>query len=68
MTVSKWLVRNETPADFFQIEQMQAEAFGPARFERTAFKIRDGVPQAAHLCFVGEHKARLPGLSNLLPL
>ena len=65
MTVSKWLVRQETPADFFQIEQMQAEAFGPARFERTAFKIREGVPQASHLCFVGEHDGQIAGSVKL---
>ncbi|GHB30149.1 hypothetical protein GCM10007094_18200 [Pseudovibrio japonicus] len=68
MTVSKWLVRNETPADFFQIEQMQAEAFGPTRFERTAFKIRDGVPQAANLCFVGEHNGEIAGSVKLTPI
>ncbi|SFT58797.1 Predicted N-acetyltransferase YhbS [Pseudovibrio denitrificans] len=68
MTVSKWLVRQETPADFLEIEQMQAEAFGPARFERTAFKIRDGVQQASHLCFVGEQNGEIAGSVKLTPI
>ncbi|KZL18020.1 Acetyltransferase (GNAT) family protein [Pseudovibrio axinellae] len=68
MVVSKWLVRQEAPADFFQIEQMQAEAFGPARFTRTAFQIRDGVQQEMSLCFVGEQNGEIAGSIKLTPI
>ncbi|KZK77192.1 Acetyltransferase (GNAT) family protein [Pseudovibrio sp. Ad46] len=68
MIVSKWLVRQEAPADFSEIEQMQVEAFGPARFERTAFKIREGVQQASQLCFVGELNGEIAGSVKLTPI
>lgn len=68
MTSSNWLVRQETPSDYFLIEQMQDEAFGPARFERTAFKIRDGVKQEASLCLVGELDGKIAGSVKLTPI
>ncbi len=68
MVVSKWLVRQETPADFSEIEQMQAEAFGPERFGRTAFRIREGVQQASQLCFVGELNGEIAGSVKLTPI
>ncbi len=68
MIVSKWLVRQENPADFLEIERIQAEAFGPERFERTAFKIRDGIAQAKGLCFVGEQNGEIAGSVKLTPI
>lgn len=42
----------ETPAHEFDIEAINAEAFGPGRFARAAYKIREGGPHESSLSFV----------------
>ncbi|MBD8891350.1 GNAT family N-acetyltransferase [Roseibium litorale] len=68
MKPENWFVRLEEAADAEQIEALQAEAFGPGRYARTAFKIREGVPQADSLCFVGLSGAELAGSVRLTPI
>lgn len=48
----KAMFRNETPADADTIEAIHAAAFGPGRYARTAFRIREGVPADATTSFV----------------
>ena len=33
-----------TPADLSQIEKLDERAFGPGRFTRTAYRLREGLP------------------------
>jgi predicted N-acetyltransferase YhbS len=42
----------EQPAHDLEIEQINAEAFGPGRFARAAYKIREGGPHERALSFV----------------
>lgn len=42
----------ETPAHDAEIERINAEAFGPGRFARAAYKIREGGPHERQLSFV----------------
>src|SRR5215216_2362818 len=42
----------EQPAHDFEIENINAEAFGPGRFARAAYKIREGGPHERALSFV----------------
>ena len=42
----------ETAAHDHEIEQINAEAFGPGRFARAAYKIREGGPHERDLSFV----------------
>ena len=42
----------ESPAHAPAIEEINAEAFGPGRFARAAYKIREGGTHDAHLSFV----------------
>jgi predicted N-acetyltransferase YhbS len=59
------LIRTEAPADFDAVETMQAQVFGPGRFARTAFRIREGVPADAETSFVAEIDGRIVGSVRL---
>ncbi|WP_417686564.1 GNAT family N-acetyltransferase [Roseibium sp.] len=63
-----WFIRTEETADAADIDALQAEAFGPGRFAKTAFKIREGVPQDPALCFVGLNGGELAGSVRLTPI
>lgn len=45
----------ETPAHDPEIESINEEAFGPGRFARAAYKIREGGPHERDLSFVAAH-------------
>jgi len=53
--------RLEQPADVPTIEALQAELFGPERFKRAAYVLRDRVPPVAALSFVALSPDRGPG-------
>ena len=44
----------EAPAHDAEIEAINAEAFGPGRFARAAYKIREGGPHERALSFVAD--------------
>ncbi|MFC7397017.1 GNAT family N-acetyltransferase [Chelatococcus sp. GCM10030263] len=44
-------LRHELPEDGSAIEKLHERAFGPGRFARTAYRLREGVPHLAHLSF-----------------
>jgi predicted N-acetyltransferase YhbS len=46
--------RHATPADDAFVENLQALAFGPGRFARTAFRVRERFPIDASLSLIGE--------------
>ncbi|MBX3580283.1 MAG: N-acetyltransferase [Rhizobiaceae bacterium] len=47
----------ESPAHDVEIEHINEEAFGPGRFVRAAYKIREGGPHERALSFVALHDA-----------
>ncbi len=49
----------EVPAHDAEIEAINAEAFGPGRFVRAAYKIREGGPHDRSLSFVALHGAEV---------
>ena len=49
----------ETAAHDHEIEEINAEAFGPGRFARAAYKIREGGPHERALSFVATHEGRV---------
>jgi len=51
-----WQVRLETPADSAQIETLNADSFGPGRFAKSAYRLREGVAPVAALSFVAMEK------------
>ena len=44
------LVRPVTPADIPAISALHARVFGPGRFARTAYRVREGAPLASRFC------------------
>ncbi len=52
MTNSQFSILAETPCHFDAIETLAADAFGPGRFVKSAFRLREGVPHEAELSFV----------------
>ncbi|MDP3545378.1 MAG: N-acetyltransferase [Phreatobacter sp.] len=58
----------ETPADQAAIERLHERAFGPGRFSRTAFRLREGVASYAALCFTARVGTLLVGSIRLSPV
>jgi predicted N-acetyltransferase YhbS len=54
-------IRLETKDDEPALSRLSAEAFGPGRFARTAYRLREGVPPVASLCLVGWLDDRIVG-------
>lgn len=51
MTDLALLIRPELPPDGAAIGRLHERAFGPGRFARTAFRLREGAVEAPDLCF-----------------
>lgn len=60
--------RPELPADADAIEAIHEETFGPGRFARTAFRLREGVPHDPVLSLVAEHEGAVVGSVRLTPI
>lgn len=56
------------PADLPDIETLLDERFGPARHNRTAYRLRDGVAPLAPLCLVARENGELLGSVQCWPL
>lgn len=59
------IIRLETPDDHDAIEALGASAFGPGRFSRAAFRLREGVESDPELCFSAFLRNRLVGSVRL---
>jgi predicted N-acetyltransferase YhbS len=54
-------IRLETDGDEPALSQLSAEAFGPGRFTRSAYRVREGVPPVKSLCLCGLLDRKLVG-------
>jgi predicted N-acetyltransferase YhbS len=61
-------VRFATPADDAYVEELQAIAFGPGRFSRTAFRVRERFPIDPSLSMIGEINGERGGSVWMTPL
>ncbi len=59
MATSPFSIRLEAPGDDPSIEALNEDVFGPGRFARAAYRIREGIPHEPGLSFVGEVDGRL---------
>ncbi|MEY4965074.1 MAG: hypothetical protein RL274_657 [Pseudomonadota bacterium] len=50
--VIPWQIRLEAPSDAARIEALNADSFGPGRFAKSAYRLREGVLPIAGLSFV----------------
>jgi predicted N-acetyltransferase YhbS len=68
MTSLPLTLRHELPADAAAIERLHERAFGPGRFARTAFRLREGVPPDAALSFASHVGTFLVGSVRVTPV
>jgi predicted N-acetyltransferase YhbS len=68
MTSLPLTIRHELPADSAAIERLHERAFGPGRFARTAFRLREGVPPDAALSFASHVGTFLVGSVRVTPV
>ncbi len=67
MTAPPLVIRPEVPGDAAAVEQLHARAFGPGRFARTAYRLREGSEPLWALCFTAFVGADLVGSVRLGP-
>ncbi|WP_419951565.1 GNAT family N-acetyltransferase [Methylobacterium sp.] len=67
MTSLPLVIRPERPGDADSIERLHARAFGPGRFARTAYRLREGALPMADLCFTALVGTYLVGSVRVAP-
>lgn len=65
MTDFSLVISLETPADAKAIERLNEHAFGPGRFARTAYRLREGAAPEPTLSFVARVGTLLVGSNRL---
>ncbi|HEY7386429.1 MAG TPA: N-acetyltransferase [Beijerinckiaceae bacterium] len=68
MTELSLVIRPEVAADAEAIERLHERAFGPGRFARTAYRIREGAPHRLDLSFTALVGTLLVGSVRLTPV
>jgi predicted N-acetyltransferase YhbS len=61
-------IRLEAPGDEAAADGIVAERFGPGRFAKTAYRLREGVKPIAGLSFVAEQEGRIVGTVRYWPV
>ncbi|MCJ2036556.1 GNAT family N-acetyltransferase [Methylobacterium sp. J-068] len=67
MTALSLVIRHEHANDAEAIERLHARAFGPGRFARTAYRLREGTAPIAGLCFTAMVATYLVGSIRIGP-
>lgn len=68
MTSPTFAYRLEQPSDTPAIDFLHASLFGPERFKRAAYVLRDGVPPDPALSFVATHDGELVASVRMTPI
>lgn len=68
MTDLSVVIRPELPPDSEAIERLHERAFGPGRYARTAFRLREGAPALPELSFTALVGTLLVGSVRLTPV
>lgn len=68
MTSLPLAILHEQPDDAEAIDHLQDRAFGPGRYARTAYRLREGVPPAVGLSFVARVGTFLVGSNRMWPI
>jgi predicted N-acetyltransferase YhbS len=63
-----WHIRLETPEDSAAVEALVAKAFGPGRFAKSAYRLREGVDPDAQFSFVAIEGDTLRGSVRFWPI
>ena len=62
------VVASEQPADAAQVERLSERAFGPGRFARTAYRLRERARPDPALSFVARISTLLVGSNQMTPI
>jgi len=62
------VTRQADPADGLEIASLHARAFGPGRFARTAYRLREGVAEFSPFCRVCRIDGRLVAAVSFSPI
>lgn len=68
MTELQFTIENRRPADDEAVERLHARAFGPGRYARTAFRIREQAGNVEGLAFVARVGSLLVAAVQLTPI
>ncbi|CAN7419723.1 N-acetyltransferase [Bosea sp. LjRoot90] len=68
MTSLPLTIRQELPGDAAAIERLHERAFGPGRYARTAFRLREGAPPDPALSFASHVGTFLVGAVRVTPV
>ncbi len=63
-----WTIRPERPEDAPPVEALNRTAFGPGRFAKSAYRLREGVSQVEALAFIAVEAAQLCGSVRFWPI
>jgi predicted N-acetyltransferase YhbS len=66
--IPAWTIRLEMPEDAARVEALNAESFGPGRFAKSAYRLREGVDPITALGFVAVEGAVLRGSVRFWPI
>ena len=62
------VVMREAASDAVAVERLAERAFGPGRFARTAYRLREVAPPDWELCFVARVSTLLVGANRMTPV
>jgi predicted N-acetyltransferase YhbS len=68
LSTQGWHLRGETPADAARIEALNQAVFGPGRFAKSAYRLREGVAPLPGLSFVAMEDGVLKGSVRFWPV
>jgi predicted N-acetyltransferase YhbS len=63
-----WKIRPERPEDAPLVDALNEAAFGPGRFAKSAYRLREGVSQVAELSFVAVEGRKFRGSVRFWPV
>ncbi|MGA9793894.1 MAG: N-acetyltransferase [Rhizomicrobium sp.] len=63
-----WQIRHERPEDAALVDALLAESFGPGRYAKSAYRLREGVAPVAALSFVAVEDGVLRGSVRFWPV
>jgi predicted N-acetyltransferase YhbS len=68
LSIPNWRLRGETAADAPRVEALNQAVFGPGRFAKSAYRLREGVASLPELSFVAVEDGVLRGSVRFWPV
>ena len=63
-----WTIRPEQPEDAPLVDALNRKAFGPGRYAKSAYRLREGVSQVPELAFIAVERGKLRGSVRFWPV